>query len=223
MPTAARPLRPWAALVTLPALLAACLSLGAQKPEAVESYALDVEFGPQPAPGTAPAVAVAAPRATPGFEGPRLVYLRRPHELRHYARADWVEPPARMLAPLLVRALERTGRFQAVVAAPGAAAAGFRLETELVRLQQEFTETPSRVRLALRVQLVDLRAGRVLGTRELEAVEPAPSEDAYGGVQAANRAARRVLEEAAGWCADLAASAPAAAGSPQVGEASPAR
>jgi cholesterol transport system auxiliary component len=199
------------ALAALWPLLAACVSLPAQKPEAVELYALDVEFGEPPGPGTAPAIAVPAPRAAPGLDGPRLVYVRRPHELRHYARADWVEPPARMVGPLLVRALERTGRFQAVVAAPGGAAAGLRLDTEIVHLQQEFTETPSRVRFALRAQLVDVAAGRVLGTRELEAVETAPSDDAYGGVQAANRAVRRVLEEAASWCAGLVGSAPAAA------------
>jgi cholesterol transport system auxiliary component len=183
------------------------VSLPGQKPEAVERYALDVEFGEAPGPGAAPPVAVAAPRAAPGFDGPRLVYVRRPHELRHYARADWVEPPARMLGPLLVRALERTGRFQAVVAAPGGVAAGLRLETEVVRLQQEFTESPSRVRFTLRAQLADVAAGRVLGTRELEAVEVAPSEDAYGGVVAANHAVRRVLEETASWCAGLAGNA----------------
>jgi cholesterol transport system auxiliary component len=140
--------------------------------------------------------------------------VKKAHELRHYARADWVEPPARMVGPLLVRALERTGRFQAVVAAPGGVAAGLRLDTEIVRLQQEFTEKPSRVRFTLRAQLADVAAGRVLGTRELEAVEPAPSDDAYGGVLAANRAVRRVLEEAAGWCAGLAGGAPAAGAAP---------
>ncbi|HEU4385028.1 MAG TPA: ABC-type transport auxiliary lipoprotein family protein [Anaeromyxobacteraceae bacterium] len=207
MPAAHRSLHRLA-LAAAPAVLAACVSVGAQKPEAVELYALDVDFGPPAAAGTGPALAVPAPRAAPGFDSARLVYLRRPLELRHYARADWAEPPARMIGLLLVRALERTGRFQAVVAAPGGVAAGLRLETEVVRLQQEFTESPSRVRFTLRAQLADLGAGKVLGTRELEAVEPAPSEDAYGGVQAANRAVRRVLMEAASWSAGLAGSAP---------------
>jgi cholesterol transport system auxiliary component len=197
----------WPALAALPLLLGACVSLGAPKPEALDLYRLDVDLGPAPAPGPAPALAVAAPRAAPGFDSARIVYVRKEHELRHYARADWVEPPARMIGPLLVQALERTGRFQVVVAAPGSVAAGLRLETEVVRLQQEFTERPSRVRFTLRAQLSDLQAGRVLGTRELEAVEAAASEDAYGGVVAANQAVRRVLEEAAAWCAGLAGGA----------------
>lgn len=201
-------LRPAPALASLCPLLAACISLGGQKPDAVQLYALDVTFENPSGTGTGPAVAVAVPRAAPGFDGPRLIYVARPHELRHYSRADWVEPPARMLGPLLVRSLERTGRFQAVVAAPGGASAGLRLDTELVRLQQEFTERPSRVRFTLRAQLSDLSAGRVLGTRELEVVETSPSDDAYGGVLAANRAVRRVLEQAADWCAGLAGGAP---------------
>ncbi len=201
------PGRPGAALAALPILLGACVSLGAPKPEALDLYQLDVDFGPPPAPGPASAVAVAAPRAAPGFDSARLIYVQRPHQLRHYARADWVEPPARLVGPLLVRALEHTGRFQAVLAAPGSVAAGLRLETEVVRLQQEFAEKPSRVRFTLRAQLADLQTGRVLGTRELEAAEPAPSDDAYGGVEAANRAVRRVLEETAAWCAGLAGEA----------------
>ncbi len=214
MPASRRPDRP-EALAALAPLLCACLSLGGQKPQAVDLYALDLVFEDPPGAGTAPPIGVAGPRAAPGFDGPRMIYVRRAHELRHYARAEWVEPPAHMLGPLLVRALEHTGRFQAVMAMPGGVSAGLRLDTEIVRLQQEFAETPSRVRFTMRAQLADVAAGRVLGTRELEAVEAAPTDDAYGGVVAANRAVRRVLEEAAGWCAGLASAAPAARSAPR--------
>ena len=60
-----------------------------------------------------------------------------------------------MLTPLLVRALEGSGRFQVVQAASGASAS-LRLETEIEALQQEFTVTPSRTRFALRAQLAGL-------------------------------------------------------------------
>ena len=54
--------------------------------------------------------------------------------------------------------------------------------------------------LALHVQLVDVRGRRVVATRTLEATEAAPSEDAYGGVIAANRALARVLAQVAAFC-----------------------
>jgi len=132
------------------------------------------------------------------------VYLRRPHEPRLYARSAWVDAPARMIAPVLVQALERTRRFSAVITVPGVGRPGLRLDSQILRLQHEFLERPSRVRFAVRVELSDPVARRVLGVREVEAVEEAPSEDAHGGVMAANRAVRRALDEVAAWCAELA-------------------
>ena len=74
----------------------------------------------------------------------------------------------------------------------------------MARLQQEFTARPSRVRFTLRLELTDLAGHRVIGTRELEAVEPAPSEDAAGGAAAANAGGRSGSSPtAAGWCAEL--------------------
>jgi cholesterol transport system auxiliary component len=104
-----------------------------------------------------------------------------------------------MLAPLLVEALERGGRFRAVQSAADVSSP-FLLETEIVALQQEYTVQPSVARFALRAQLVDTVERRVLAAEEFEAVEPSPSEDPYGGVVAANRAVARVLGDLARWC-----------------------
>lgn len=189
-----------AALATALAGLTACVSLGPPTPPT--RFALQADFEGQPVAGPGPALVVAVPTAAAGFDGPRIVYVRRAHELEFFARNEWVDAPARMLAALLVRALERSGRFQAVAEARTPAAAGLRLEAELVRLQHEFTTRPSRVRLTLRVQLSDVASRRVLGTREFEAVEEAHSDDPYGGVVAANRAVRRVLDEVVTYCVE---------------------
>ena len=70
--------------------------------------------------------------------------------------------------------------------APRARAPALRLETEIVALQQEFTEHPSRVRFALEARLLDGGERRLLAMAAFEAVEPSASEDPYGGVIAAN-------------------------------------
>lgn len=192
-----------------PAALLACLSARLPRATAPDLYALD----PPLAPGVAVAdrertpISVATPRAAPGLEGRGMVYVRREHEIRYFARSGWVDAPARMLAPLLERALETSGSFHVVRDAAGEAPARLRLETDVLRLQQEFTTTPSRIRLVLRVRLVDTAARRVLGERELEVVEPAPSDDPYGGVVAANAAAARSLAEIAADCAGWARAA----------------
>ena len=61
-------------------------------------------------------------------------------------------------------------------------------------LQQDFTVKPSRADLALRVQVVDAGARRVLATLVVEETEPAATQDAYGGVAATNAALERALE-----------------------------
>jgi len=59
---------------------------------------------------------------------------------------------------------------------------------------------PSRAELTLRAQLTDLRGKRVVASKVIEEVESAPSEDAAGGVAAANEALQRALEQVAEFC-----------------------
>lgn len=144
---------------------------------------------------------VAVPRAAAGVDTRGIVYVRQVHTVEIYAQSQWVDTPAQMLQPLVVRALEQTGAFRAVLRAPSAASADLRLDIELLRLQQDFTVTPSQVRLSLRATLVDTSSRRALEWREFDARVAAPSEDAYGGVRAANLAVQGVLEELAAFAA----------------------
>jgi cholesterol transport system auxiliary component len=146
-------------------------------------------------------LAVGLPRARAGYDTSRMVWVRQAHGLETYARNRWADAPARMLAPLIVQALERSGAFHVVVSAPSGVAAGLRLDTELVRLQQDFTVKPSEVRFTLGVQLIDTATQRVIATAEFDETEKCESEDAYGGVRAANRALERLLVRVAEFCA----------------------
>ncbi|MBE0612047.1 MAG: membrane integrity-associated transporter subunit PqiC [Burkholderiales bacterium] len=163
----------------------------------------DAAAGP-PAPSTAPTLIVNPPHAAAGFDSPRIMYVREAHKLEYFAHSEWVDTPARMLAPLLVAANESTGAFRAVVLTPSAATGDLRLDTEIVRLQQEFGSPPSRVQFTLRAYLVEDKTRRVLAWREFEAAVPAPSDDPYGGVVAANRAVQTVLKDLAAFCAGAA-------------------
>ena len=143
---------------------------------------------------------VTAPRAWPGFDTLQMVYVQRSYELDYFATARWADTPARMLGPLLAQALEQTESFRAVVQTPSAIPADVRVNAELIRLQQDFTTHPSQVELSVRVELIDVRAKRVLASRVFDAMAPALTENAYGGVAAANVALQRVLEQVADFC-----------------------
>jgi cholesterol transport system auxiliary component len=177
-------------------VLGACTQFQPVKNEPPKLFALQAELDRTPAaPSASLTLAVNAPRAAPGYDSPRMVYVRKSYELESFAKNQWVDTPARMLAPLLVRALEGSGKFRAVVQAPSPVTADLRLDTEIVRLQQEFIAHPSRVHLTLRAQLIDVKSARVLASREWDILEDAASEDPYGGVVAANGVVRRALLE----------------------------
>ena len=195
-----------AAALAAAALLAGCAMLQPPPAETASVYLLNAlpKVIPHRRVDGKLVLAVSAPRAQPGFDTEQMVYVRRPHEIDHFAHSRWADTPARMLAPLLVQALLQAGGFRAVVQAPSPVAADLQLDTELVRLQQDFSTRPSRIELTLRAQLIDLRHGRDLAARKFDVVEPAPRDDPYGGVLAANRALGRVLGQLAALCADAA-------------------
>jgi len=152
-----------------------------------------------------PTLTISTPIAAAGFGGVHIIYQRKAHELERYALNQWVDTPAQMLAPLIVRAVESSGAFRGVVRSSTAAISDFRLDTEIVRLQQNFIATPSEARLTLRAVLVNTATRRVVAAREFDASVAAVSEDPGGGVVAANAAVRQVLAEVAKFCAEAAA------------------
>ena len=142
---------------------------------------------------------LSAPHADPGFDTTRMVYLTRPYEISYYATNQWAETPARMIGTLLLRSLEKSSLWRVVVPIPSFVPGDYRLDTQGLVLQQEFSQKPSQVRLGLRLQLVALHDQVVLGIRRFEVVENAPTDDAYGGVLAANRAVTTLLEQVTEW------------------------
>jgi len=183
------------------ALLASCAALQAPEPDRASVYLLEAAPATgAPRPKRDVVLAISMPRARPGFDTPMMAYTQRPNALEYFAKNRWVDTPTHMLAPLLAQALERSGGFRAVVQAPSSTLAGLRLDTELVRLEQDFSVKPSRVRFALRAQLIDTGARRVLASAEFDETEAAPSDDPYGGVIAANRALGRLLDRLVDFC-----------------------
>lgn len=190
------------------ALLAACI--GPQgKPQDSATYLLNATVPPKTGNTKSSQTILVAPmRAHPGFDTPRMAYMREPNQIAYYAYNRWVEAPARMLTPLVTQSLEANQVFAAVVQAPGAVHTQLRLETELVSLVQDFSVKPSRIRLVLRAQLVDTQTQTIKGSRSFETQAPAGSEDARGGAVAANRALPEILGRLAEWVVQASASRP---------------
>lgn len=155
---------------------------------------------------TRPTLIINPPHAAAGFDSQRIMYLRQANQLEHFAHNEWIDTPARMLAPLIVAAVESSGAFHAVVQTPSPASGEMRLDTEILHLQHEFLGTPSQVRFTLRAYLVESVTRRVIASRDFEAAVPAASEDPHGGVLAASRAVQIVLKDLSAFCAEAARS-----------------
>lgn len=190
-----------ASCVVLALVTSGCISFRGGS-EAAHTYQLSLEGAQREvhaADGNSPVVQLSPPQAEPGFETPRMVYLKRPYELEYFAANQWADTPANMVAPLLAQSLSQSGIWRDVVLLPSLVPGDYRLDVYGFALQQEFFQQPSCVRVTARAQLVDLKLSMIVGMQRFEAIEPAPSENAYGGVVAANRAVAALLDQITVW------------------------
>ena len=179
-------------------LLSSCSFLSADTPPKHYFIAIDPTPAPETVEASGKTILISIPQATSGFDTRQMVYIDTPYVLEHYRDNLWVDTPARLLLPLIVQSLEATGKFGAVLSATSSPILGqLRLDSEIIRLQQEFLEPPSRVRFTLRVQLLDMTQRAILDTKVFDVTEIAPTPDAAGGVVATNRAVQVVLEQLA--------------------------
>lgn len=196
----------WVQRLALGAALLTLTACSALRPAASQPpvfYSLDGQLN-QTAPPTQgiaaqslPTLIVNPAQAASGFDSQRIIYVHEDHKLEYFAHSEWVDPPARMLGPLLVAAIDKVGAFGTVVLSPVSVSGALRLDTQIIRLQQNFQTSPSRVQFTLRAYLSDEKTRVVLAWREFSAEATATSDNAQGGVNAANRAVQDVLAQLA--------------------------
>ena len=184
-----------AAPLALAAALAAC---GGKLPE-TRYYQLAAAQAPAPAaPARAggPVLVLEPLSADDAYDDERIVYRTGPYRLDYYQYHRWSAAPGVMVTDLLEQALERSGRFRAVVRelADGAPAVlGGR-----VRAIEEVDESRTRWlgRIAVELTLKDAETGAVLWTRELAETEPLTAQTPEGLAQALSVAMGRIAARA---------------------------
>jgi cholesterol transport system auxiliary component len=182
--------------VTLALALAGCAFPPADPP--ATTFLLDQVPTGVPRGAPSPVTLIVFPiEARPAIDTTQMAYTVRPHQLAYFARNAWAEPPPRMLQPLLVRALEATGAYAAVVPPPHRTTGSLGVRTEILDLTQDFASDPPVLRLVVRVRLSDEAANRVIATREIVASETMQQSTPAAGVLAANDAVAKALRELA--------------------------
>lgn len=138
---------------------------------------------------------VTAPTASVGYQSKKMIYNKKPFELSGFANNQWAGPPAEMLQPLIVQCLRNTGFFHAVVSSAISSDRNVRLKVNLLELRQDFTESPSRIHMALQAELINDKTNKVMNSKVFATTVAAQHETPYGGVFAANNATNRILNQ----------------------------
>jgi ABC-type uncharacterized transport system auxiliary subunit len=161
----------------------------------VAVYVLSVDrAGEAPQAGGCGLLEVSMPDPAPGLGTARMLYQREAHRLEAFAYARWAEPPAQMVQEAIVEALESSGMFAGVLAAPAAVPPDLSLDSDGFSIIQRFDGGTSQSELSISVRLVDRHASKLLAVKRLSASVPAEG-DPEGGVHAANRALAGIVEQ----------------------------
>jgi cholesterol transport system auxiliary component len=124
-----------------------------------------------------------------GYDTEQMLYMDKPYALSSFAHSAWISSPANMLYPLIIQSLEHSHYFFAIASGPDADKTDYRLDTQVIALQQNFLKRPSMLQLSIKVVLTHIQDNRIVASR-LMTQDIACSEDTpYGGVVAANHAA----------------------------------
>ncbi|KTD44745.1 ABC-type transport auxiliary lipoprotein family protein [Legionella parisiensis] len=131
---------------------------------------------------------VTAPDAAAGYQTEQMLYVKKPYALEPFVKNAWVNPPADMLYPLILQSLQRTNLFEAVTSNAYTLGATYRLDTQLLSLQQNFLKKPSVLEFSVKAVLTHVNDNNVLASKIFNLRIPCPSDTPYGGVIAANKA-----------------------------------
>lgn len=147
-----------------------------------------------------PVLLISEPRANAIYNNTRMIYIPGLYQMQFFSQNRWADTPAHMLHPLLIKALQNTGRFDTILNAATMMHYDFLLNTHLLSFQQEFLSHPSQFKILLRAQLINAKTLRILETHDFMVVTAAPTDNPQGGALAANQATYALLKKITAFC-----------------------
>lgn len=139
---------------------------------------------------TAHSILVSPPEAMSGYQTEQMFYVQKPFELTAFAHNAWVSSPANMIYPLILESLQKSGYFFAVASGPYVDKSEYRLDTQVIELQQTFLAKPSMIHLVVKTMVTHIADNRIVASRVFHEQIRCPMDTPYGGVIAANRATK---------------------------------
>jgi cholesterol transport system auxiliary component len=150
-----------------------------------------------------PIIKLAPIRATRAFSGTDILYSNVRNDQNSYAYSRWNDAPVKLLPMVFQVALEKSGRFGAVLPATSASKADVLIESTLYDFSHHINaDGTSDGVIRIRFYLIKIATKEVIATREFFSGVPASSRNARGAAAALNKAATDVAGDLAAWLAE---------------------
>lgn len=133
--------------------------------------------------------------ALDGYETNQMRYSAQPFTVSSYTKNNWISPPANMLYALLIQSLQSSHYFSAVGSGAYFSKTTYRLDTQLLELQQNFIKKPSVLALKVKAVLTQVDNNQIIASKTFNQEITCPQETPYGGVIAANQATLKLTKD----------------------------
>jgi len=144
-------------------------------------------------------ILVTEPQVVAGYETEKMLYVNETFSLKSFANNAWIAPPAQMLYPLLIESLQASHVFRVVANTLYAEPVGYRLDTQLLKLQQNFMHKPSTLELSVKAVLTDVKQQKIIASKIITYRIPCTKDTPVGGVIAANQATESLTNAITGF------------------------
>lgn len=138
---------------------------------------------------------VAETQAMPGYQTEQMLYTDKLYQISSFVKNSWISPPSGMLTPLLAQSLQHSNYFFAVASGPDADKTDYRLDTQIIELQQNFLTKPSQIEFVIQAALTHVDDSRLIASQTFVLHTPCASNNPYGGVVAANNTIQKFTSE----------------------------
>ncbi len=143
---------------------------------------------------TGPSIVIYPIKTSAVYNSPRIAYQLQKYDISYYAQNEWADTPGQLLLPVFLASMESSGLFHSTISISSSAISDLALDVELQKLIHEYDENDSKVRMIVRMQLIDLKRRNILASETLDLLEPAPSNDPLGAVKGTNQLVNQLIQ-----------------------------
>jgi cholesterol transport system auxiliary component len=133
---------------------------------------------------------ITQPISVAGYDTSQMLYVNQPFTLSPFAHHVWIDSPANMIFPLLIQSLEQSHAFKAVASNPQSEPTDYRLDTQVLRLDQSFLTRPSVLHLVVKIDLTRQQDSQLIASKTFHESVICQQNTPEGGVLAANEAVK---------------------------------